>query len=36
MVDVPAAKAEIDSDEPANTKLHQIDVAREAVSIRAV
>ena len=36
MVDVSAAKAEIEPDEPVNTKLHQIDVAREAVSIRAV
>jgi peptidoglycan/LPS O-acetylase OafA/YrhL len=36
MVDVSAAKAEIEPDEPVNTTLHQIDVAREAVSIRAV
>jgi peptidoglycan/LPS O-acetylase OafA/YrhL len=36
MVDVRAAKAEIEPDEPVDTKLHQIDLAREAVSIRAV
>jgi peptidoglycan/LPS O-acetylase OafA/YrhL len=36
MVDGRAAKAGIEPDEPVNTKLHQIDVAREAVSIRAV
>jgi len=36
MVDVRAAIVEIEPDQPVSTKLHQIDVAREAVSIRAV
>ena len=36
MVGGGAAKAHIGSGEPVDTKVHQIDVAREAVSIRAV
>ncbi len=36
MVDARAAKAKIEPGEPIDTKLHQIDVAQEAISIRAV
>jgi peptidoglycan/LPS O-acetylase OafA/YrhL len=36
MVGGGAAKAEVEPGEPVHTKVHQLDVSREAVSIRAV